>query len=67
MVKFTTSRRDSWEADKVDWAFAEALCFGSLLLEKKRVRLSGQDSKRGLFHKETLFCTAIKTVQSMFL
>ena len=49
MVKFTTSRRDGWEADKVDWAFAEALCFGSLLLEKKRVRLSGQDSKRGTF------------------
>ncbi|MEE2925501.1 MAG: thiamine pyrophosphate-dependent enzyme, partial [bacterium] len=54
MVKFTKSRRESWEADKVDWAFAEALCFGSLLLEKKRVRLSGQDSRRGTFSQRNL-------------
>jgi 2-oxoglutarate dehydrogenase E1 component len=33
----------------VDWAFAELLAFGSLLLEGKPVRLSGQDSRRGTF------------------
>ena len=33
----------------VDWATAEALAFGSLLLEGKRVRLSGQDCSRGTF------------------
>jgi 2-oxoglutarate dehydrogenase E1 component len=33
----------------VDWAFAEALAFGSLLLEGYSVRLSGQDSSRGTF------------------
>jgi 2-oxoglutarate dehydrogenase E1 component len=33
----------------VDWASAEALAFGSLLLEKTPVRLSGQDSRRGTF------------------
>jgi 2-oxoglutarate dehydrogenase E1 component len=32
-----------------DWAFAEALAFGSLLIEKTPVRLSGQDSRRGTF------------------
>ncbi|ADM10064.1 2-oxoglutarate dehydrogenase, E1 component [Parvularcula bermudensis HTCC2503] len=32
-----------------DWATAEALAFGSLLLEGYRVRLSGQDSVRGTF------------------
>lgn len=32
-----------------DWAFAEALAFGSLLLEGSPVRLSGQDSRRGTF------------------
>ncbi len=31
------------------WAYAEALAFGSLLLEKTPVRLSGQDSRRGTF------------------
>ncbi|RJF90069.1 2-oxoglutarate dehydrogenase E1 component [Oleomonas cavernae] len=32
-----------------DWATAEALAFGSLLLEGIHVRLSGQDSGRGTF------------------
>jgi 2-oxoglutarate dehydrogenase E1 component len=33
----------------IDWAFAEALAFGTLLAEKTPVRLSGQDSRRGTF------------------
>jgi len=33
----------------LDWAFAEAMAFGSLVLDGKRVRLSGQDSGRGTF------------------
>ena len=33
----------------IDWAFAEAMAFGSLVLEGARVRLSGQDSGRGTF------------------
>jgi 2-oxoglutarate dehydrogenase E1 component len=32
-----------------DWGFAEALAFGSLLLEGTPVRLSGQDCRRGTF------------------
>ena len=32
-----------------DWAFAEALAFGTLLQEGTPVRLSGQDSRRGTF------------------
>ena len=37
------------EQNKVDWGFAEALAFGSLLLEGVSVRLAGQDSRRGTF------------------
>jgi len=33
----------------IDWAFAEAIAFGSLVIEGSRVRLSGQDSGRGTF------------------
>ncbi|GAC70784.1 multifunctional oxoglutarate decarboxylase/oxoglutarate dehydrogenase thiamine pyrophosphate-binding subunit/dihydrolipoyllysine-residue succinyltransferase subunit [Gordonia soli] len=33
----------------VDWAFAELLALGSLVLEGRTVRLSGQDSRRGTF------------------
>ncbi|HWA87419.1 MAG TPA: 2-oxoglutarate dehydrogenase E1 component [Opitutus sp.] len=37
------------EGGPVDWGFAEALAFGTLLLEKIPVRLSGQDCERGTF------------------
>jgi 2-oxoglutarate dehydrogenase E1 component len=33
----------------MDWGFAEAIAFGSLVLEGRRLRLSGQDSGRGTF------------------
>jgi 2-oxoglutarate decarboxylase len=33
----------------IDWAWAELLAFGSLLIDGKLVRLSGQDSRRGTF------------------
>ncbi len=33
----------------IDWAFAELLAYGSLVLEGRTVRLSGQDSRRGTF------------------
>jgi 2-oxoglutarate dehydrogenase E1 component len=42
-------RQEMAERQPVDWAFAEALAFGSLLLEGTPVRLSGQDSRRGTF------------------
>jgi 2-oxoglutarate dehydrogenase E1 component len=35
--------------DGIDWSTAEALAFGSLLVEGYRVRLSGEDSNRGTF------------------
>jgi len=38
----------------LDWAFAEALAFGTLLLEGYPVRLSGQDSTRGTFSQRHL-------------
>lgn len=37
------------EGGPYDWAFAESIAFGSLLLEGTAVRLSGQDSRRGTF------------------
>ncbi len=46
---------------KFDWAFGEALSFGSLLLEKFPVRLSGQDSARGTFSQRHLILTDMNT------
>ncbi len=43
-------RKKVWQdGGPYDWGFAEALAFGSLLLEKTPVRLSGQDCRRGTF------------------
>ncbi|MEM8950848.1 MAG: 2-oxoglutarate dehydrogenase E1 component [Pseudomonadota bacterium] len=43
-------RRKTIEAgENIDWATAEHLAFGSLLLEGHQVRLSGQDCGRGTF------------------
>jgi 2-oxoglutarate dehydrogenase E1 component len=43
-------RLQIWKAGgPYNWAYAEALAFGSLLLEGTPVRLSGQDSRRGTF------------------
>ena len=36
-------------AQPLDWSTAEALAFGSLLLERTPIRLSGQDTSRGTF------------------
>ncbi|MEO8207298.1 MAG: 2-oxoglutarate dehydrogenase E1 component, partial [Chthoniobacterales bacterium] len=47
---FIDRRLKAWETGgPYDWGFAEALAFGSLLLEGTPVRLSGQDSRRGTF------------------
>ncbi len=43
--------------EKIDWALGEAVAFGSLLLEKFPVRLSGQDSARGTFSQRHLILT----------
>ena len=48
--RFLGSRREAIEkGEGINWAFAEALAFGSLLKEKIPVRLSGQDCRRGTF------------------
>jgi len=48
--RFLDNRRKAIESGEgIDWATAESLAFGALLLDGHRVRLSGQDSERGTF------------------
>ena len=42
-------RAKLYEQGEVEWATAEALAFGSLVLEGLPVRLAGEDSRRGTF------------------
>ena len=48
----------------MDWAFAEAIAFGSLALEDVHVRLSGQDSGRGTFSQRHAVLYDTQTGQS---
>jgi 2-oxoglutarate dehydrogenase E1 component len=55
-------RREAFEAGgPYEWHYAEALAFGSLLLEGTPVRLSGQDSRRGTFSTRHSFIYDAKT------
>ena len=47
--QFETRSKTYHEAGEVDWASAEALAIGSLVLEGTPVRLAGEDSRRGTF------------------
>jgi multifunctional 2-oxoglutarate metabolism enzyme len=49
LVKWLEQRRGALDRNAVDWSFGEALALGSLLLEGRWVRLSGQDTRRGTF------------------
>jgi len=50
VARLIDGKREMFDSGKgFDWATAEALAFGSLLLEGYPVRLSGQDSTRGTF------------------
>jgi 2-oxoglutarate decarboxylase len=52
---FNDKRRDILtKPGTLDWAFGEALAFGTLVLEGTSVRLSGQDSGRGTFSQRHL-------------
>jgi 2-oxoglutarate decarboxylase len=67
LSKFIESRRKLLDGSaKADWAYAESLAFGSLLLEGTPVRLSGQDSVRGTFSQRHLAFTDIKTGAEYF-
>ena len=51
---FLKKRREILHGAPMDWASAETLAFGSLVLERTPVRLSGQDSSRGTFSQRHL-------------
>jgi 2-oxoglutarate dehydrogenase E1 component len=49
LARSLAARRKLYDEGSVEWATAEALAFGSLLLEGTDLRLTGQDSRRGTF------------------
>ena len=60
--KVLRDRREMFANNKpIDWAFAEALAFGTLVNEGRHVRLTGQDSRRGTFSQRHAVVVDSKT------
>jgi 2-oxoglutarate dehydrogenase E1 component len=49
LEQLLAKRIDMSRSGDIDWGFGELLALGSLLLEGKKVRFAGQDSRRGTF------------------
>ena len=61
LKSFIDKRLQMLDGGPVDWAAAEALAFGTLVLEGTPVRLSGQDSGRGTFSQRHLVFSDAET------
>ncbi|MET0920466.1 MAG: multifunctional oxoglutarate decarboxylase/oxoglutarate dehydrogenase thiamine pyrophosphate-binding subunit/dihydrolipoyllysine-residue succinyltransferase subunit, partial [Acidimicrobiia bacterium] len=49
LLRQLEARRTSFDKDEIDWALAESLAFGSIVLSGVPVRVAGQDTRRGTF------------------
>jgi 2-oxoglutarate dehydrogenase E1 component len=69
LVKQLDRRRDALNADpsahEIDWAHAEGLAFGTLLVEGTPLRLTGQDTERGTFSQRHMVLHDAKTGQTV--
>ena len=62
MKKLIKGRNDLYNTQKkVDWAMAELLAYGTLLIEGHGVRVSGQDAQRGTFSHRHAVIKDVKT------
>src|SRR5690606_37157344 len=70
LQKWAVDRVKMMEADpqtpSIDWGLGECLAFGSLLLEKTHVRLSGQDVRLGTFSHRHLMWVDQETGAAYF-
>jgi 2-oxoglutarate dehydrogenase E1 component len=50
------SKQELLDKGLIDWSYGELVAYGSIMLEGKNVRMSGQDVKRGTFsHRHAVF------------
>ncbi|MGB5929510.1 MAG: 2-oxoglutarate dehydrogenase E1 component, partial [Cyclobacteriaceae bacterium] len=59
--QFKQRKEMFFESEELNWAAAELMAYGSLLVDDKLVRLSGQDSERGTFSHRHAVLHDVKT------
>jgi probable 2-oxoglutarate dehydrogenase E1 component DHKTD1 len=65
-LKMLTANDKRPDEVRVDWATAEAMAFGSLMLDGHSVRLAGQDCRRGTFSQRHAALTDQETEELVF-
>ncbi|MEO6190559.1 MAG: 2-oxoglutarate dehydrogenase E1 component, partial [Saprospiraceae bacterium] len=62
--RLINSSKKLFESGHLDWAMAELLAYGSILVEGLNVRMSGQDVKRGTFsHRHAVLYDEINSTE----
>ena len=61
LVRQLERRGEALDAGGIDWGQAEALAFGSLLVEGIPIRMTGQDTERGTFSHRHLVLHDVQT------
>lgn len=63
ILRLLKGKQKLLDKGQLDWAMAELLAYGSILLEGKDVRMSGQDVKRGTFSHRHAVLNDAKTYE----
>ena len=59
ILRLQKGKQKLLDQKKVDWAMAELIAYGSILMDQVPIRISGQDVKRGTFsHRHAVFFDA---------